>query len=46
MFPVERRKAILDLLDKHSSVSVEELSKTLYTGEATIRRDLDKMARE
>ncbi len=46
MFPVERRKAILDLLDKHSSVSVEELSKMLYTGEATIRRDLDKMARE
>ncbi|MFR1566065.1 MAG: DeoR/GlpR family DNA-binding transcription regulator [Christensenellales bacterium] len=46
MFPVERRKAILEILDKRNSVSVEELSKTLFTGEATVRRDLDKMARE
>ncbi len=46
MYPVERRKAILEILDKSHSASVEELSKALYTGEATVRRDLDKMARD
>ncbi len=46
MYPVERRKAILEILDKCNSASVEELGKALYTGEATVRRDLDKMARD
>lgn len=46
MFPIERRKAILDVLDKHGSATIEELSRALYTGEATVRRDLDKMSRE
>ena len=46
MYPVERRKAILEILDHRGSVAVEELSKTLFTGEATVRRDLDRMAKE
>lgn len=46
MFPVERRKAILEILDNRGSATVEELSKALFTGEATVRRDLDRMAKE
>lgn len=46
MFPVERRKAILEILDKRGSATVEDLSKALFTGEATVRRDLDRMAKE
>ena len=46
MFPVERRKAILEILDKRGSATVEDLSKALFTGEATVRRDLERMAKE
>lgn len=46
MYPIERRKAILEILEQRTSASVEELSKLLYIGSATIRRDLDKMAKE
>lgn len=46
MYPVERRKEILEILEKRNSVSVEELSDVLFTAKATIRRDLDKMARD
>lgn len=46
MYPVERRKAILEILEKNNSASVDELSKALFTGTATVRRDLDKMAKE
>lgn len=46
MFPVERRKAILDYLDKKYSAKVDELAAVLFTGEATVRRDLDRMAKE
>lgn len=40
---VERREAILQQLKRHYSVKVTELSKLLYIGEATIRRDLKKL---
>ena len=46
MYPIERRKAILEILEQRTSASVEELAKLLYTGAATVRRDLDKMAKE
>ena len=43
MTDVERREAILQQLKRHYSVKVTELSKLLYIGEATIRRDLKKL---
>ncbi len=46
MYPIERRKEILAILEKRNSASVEELSRILYVGTATIRRDLDRMAKE
>lgn len=43
MIDVERRNAILRLLEEKHSVKVSELSKTLFIGEATIRRDLARL---
>lgn len=43
MTDVERREVILHELKKKFSVKVSDLSKMLYIGEATIRRDLKKL---
>lgn len=43
MFAIERRKEILEHLKKHKAVTVKELSNRFYIGEATIRRDLEKL---
>lgn len=43
MTDIERRQAILQQLKLHYSVKVTDLSKLLYIGEATIRRDLKKL---
>lgn len=40
----ERQQAILDLLDQHHSVSVNEISNTLSVSDITIRRDLAELA--
>lgn len=40
---IERRQAILQQLKLHYSVKVADLSRLLYIGEATIRRDLKKL---
>jgi len=45
MTGIERRKAILQELKNNYSVKVTELSKLLFIGEATIRRDLEKLER-
>lgn len=46
MYPIERQKAILEILEKKAAASVRELSQTLYIGEATIRRDLFLMNKD
>lgn len=43
MTGIERRKMILQQLKNNYSVKVTELSKQLFIGEATIRRDLEKL---
>ena len=43
MIDVERRNKILQLLEDYHSVKVSDLSRTLFIGEATIRRDLSKL---
>lgn len=43
MTDLERREIILQQLQLHYSIKVTELSKLLYIGEATIRRDLGKL---
>ncbi len=40
MLQIERHKQILQLLEQKSALRVQELAKTLYTSEATVRRDL------
>ena len=40
MFSIERRQQILELLKEQKTVSVSDLSKRFFIGEATIRRDL------
>lgn len=40
----ERQQAILDLLDQHHSVTVNEISNTLGVSAMTIRRDLAELA--
>lgn len=45
MTDIERREMILQQLRLNYSVKVAELSKLLYIGEATIRRDLGKLER-
>ena len=46
MVPAERRKQILNLLEKRHYMSVEELAKTLYVSLPTIRRDLNDLEAE
>lgn len=41
MLPNERRKKIVNLLINRKFLSVNQLAKTLYSSEATIRRDLN-----
>lgn len=43
MFAIERRKEILELLRKQKAVTVKDLSNKFFIGEATIRRDLEKL---
>ena len=43
MFPEERQKKIIGILDEQKSVRVAELSKMLETSEVTIRRDLEEL---
>lgn len=43
MFAIERRQAILDWLREEKSATVKALSLKFYIGEATIRRDLEKL---
>jgi DeoR/GlpR family transcriptional regulator of sugar metabolism len=45
MFIEERHNQILNILNSKKSVTVDELSATLYVSTATIRRDLVKMQR-
>lgn len=46
MVPTDpRHQKILELIEEHSSARVPELSLTLGVSEATIRRDLEKLAR-
>lgn len=46
MFPIERHQAILRIIENKSAVTVSDLSKELYIGEATIRRDLEQLAKD
>ncbi|MGI6704772.1 MAG: DeoR/GlpR family DNA-binding transcription regulator [Clostridia bacterium] len=43
MFAIERQQEIINILKAKRSVSVVELSKKFFIGEATIRRDLGKL---
>jgi len=43
---IERRTQILLILKERKSITVARLSKQLYTSEATIRRDLNKLEKE
>ncbi len=43
MFTIERQQNIIALLKTKKSASVKELSKKFFIGEATIRRDLEKL---
>lgn len=43
MFAIERRQAILDWLKTEKSATVKALSQKFFIGEATIRRDLEKL---
>ncbi len=46
MLSIERREAILQLMQQKRAASVDYLSRNFFISGATIRRDLDKMARE
>ena len=46
MYNVERQREILSILLQKKRCSVSELAKTLFTSEATIRRDLNVLATE
>ena len=45
MFPIERQQAIIQFLKEKKSATVTDLSRSLFIGEATIRRDLEKLAK-
>lgn len=45
MFAVERQNEILDYLKEEHSASVSELASKFFISEATVRRDLDKLAK-
>lgn len=44
MIPAQRRAKILELVQRHGTVSMQELAETLATSSSTIRRDLDYLA--
>jgi len=46
MFTIERQQGIMSMLKAKKSVTVAELSKKFYIGEATIRRDLEKLEKK
>lgn len=46
MLPEIRKKEILELLEKNQYMSVEELAKSVYASEPTIRRDLAQMEKD
>ena len=46
MSTLERQNQILDYLKQEKSASITELSKQFFIGEATIRRDLDKLEKQ
>ena len=46
MFTLERQNQILDYLKQNKSASISALSKLFFIGEATIRRDLDKLEKK
>lgn len=46
MVPEDRKKEILELLEQHGYLTVEEIAKTLYVSLPTIRRDLKAMDAE
>ncbi len=43
MFTIERQQSIINMLKINKSATVTELSKIFFIGEATIRRDLEKL---
>ena len=43
MFPIERQQALIQILKEKKSATVADLSHVLFIGEATIRRDLEKL---
>lgn len=45
MFAIERQQEIINIIKDKKSVSVAELSGHFFIGEATIRRDLEKLER-
>lgn len=45
MLQFERQKNILQFLEQHQTSSVKELAKELYVSEASVRRDLEELAR-
>lgn len=46
MFTIERQQSIMNLLKSKKSATVTELSQKFYIGEATIRRDLEKLEKK
>ena len=46
MLSIERHEQILQILMEKKSVTVGELSKTMFVSDATIRRDLSQMEKE
>ena len=46
MFTIERQQNIINLLKSKKSVTVTELSRKFFIGEATIRRDLEKLEKK
>ena len=46
MFAIERQESILNILKSSKSASVSELSRIFFIGEATIRRDLEKLEKK
>ena len=46
MFTIERQQEIIEILKSGKSASVAHLAKKLFIGEATIRRDLDKLQQQ
>lgn len=46
MFTIERQQGIVNLLKARKSATVTELSQKFFIGEATIRRDLEKLEKK